>query len=149
MRRRQFLAAGGGVAVALAIAAPPARANPAEAQQAIRQLVGAARIERGRIRLDLPPLVENGNVVPIRVSVDSPMTAADHVKAIYLFAEKNPLPVVAVFRFGPRAGRASVEARIRLADSQSVTAICEMSDGSFWSDSVDAVVTLSACVETS
>ena len=148
MRRRQFLTLGGGLAVALAAGAPPTQATPAEVDEAIRELTGAARINHGRIKLDLPPLVENGNVVPIKVSVDSPMSATDRVRAIHLFAPKNPLPVVAVFRFGPRAGSASVEARIRLADSQSVTAICEMSDGSFWSDRVDAVVTLSACVDT-
>jgi len=81
------------------------------------------------------------------VSVDSPMTEADHVKAIHVFNEKNPQPNVLSIRLGPRAGKAAISSRIRLADSQTVTAIAEMSDGSFWSDEADVVVTLAACVE--
>jgi sulfur-oxidizing protein SoxY len=81
------------------------------------------------------------------VSVDSPMTEADHVKAIHVFNEKNPQPNVLSVRLGPRAGKAAISSRIRLADSQTVTAIAEMSDGSFWSDEADVVVTLAACVE--
>ncbi len=148
MHRRDFLIAGGALGTALGLAAAPARATPAQAQEAIRKVSGAAPIQVGRVTLDLPPLVENGNSVALAISVQSPMTAADHVKAIHVFAEKNPQPYVAVFRFGPRAGRASVSTRIRLADSQSVIALCEMSDGSFWSGSAESVVTLAACVET-
>ena len=85
--------------------------------------------------------------MPLTVSVDSPMTEADHVKAIHIFSEKNPLPNVVSFHLGPRAGRASVATRIRLADTQTVVAICELSDGSFWSGSADVVVTLAACLE--
>ena len=95
----------------------------------------------------MPPLVENGNSVPITVSVDSPMTATDHVRAIHIFNEKNPQPNVISVKLGPRAGRASFSTRIRLADSQTVTAIAELSDGSFWSDDIDVIVTLAACVE--
>jgi sulfur-oxidizing protein SoxY len=80
--------------------------------------------------------------------VDSPMTVADHVKAVHVFVEKNPQPYVASFHLGPRAGRASVSTRIRLADSQTVVVVCEMSDGSFWSGSADSVVTLAACTES-
>jgi sulfur-oxidizing protein SoxY len=116
-------------------------------EQAIRDFVGEARVRPGRVSLDLPPLVENGNAVPLNVTVESPMTPADHVKAIAVFNEKNPQPHVAVFRLGPRAGRASVSTRIRLADSQKVTAVAQLSDGSFWSDSADVIVTLAACVE--
>ena len=75
------------------------------------------------------------------------MTAADHVKAIHVLTEKNPLPDVVSVHLGPRAGRASVSTRVRLADTQTVLAIAQMSDGSFWSDSADVVVTLSACLE--
>jgi sulfur-oxidizing protein SoxY len=85
--------------------------------------------------------------VPLTVSAESPMTAADHVKALHVFNEKNPQPDVVSFRFGPRAGRASVSTRIRLADTQTVVAICEMSDGSFWQTSANVVVTLAACLE--
>src|SRR5207253_2152396 len=125
-----------------------ARATPAEVKDAIRQVAGAAAVRPGRVTLDLPPLVENGNSVPLTVSVDSPMTAEDHVKAIHVFVEKNPQPFVASFHLGPRSGRATVSTRIRLADSQTVAAICEMSDGSFWSGSADSVVTLAACTES-
>lgn len=143
--RRQFLAAAGGVGFALAVR--PAEATPASMKQAMRQVVGEAPVKRGKIKLDLPPLVENGNSVTMNVTVDSPMTAKDHVKAIHVFTEKNPQPYVATFHLGPRAGRALVSTRIRLADSQTVTAIAEMSDGSLWSQEVSVIVTLAACTE--
>ena len=95
----------------------------------------------------MPPLIENGNAVVITVSVDSPMTASDHVKAIHVFAPENPLPNMVSAYLGPRAGRARVIARVRVADSQTLVAIAQMSDGSFWSDSVATIVTLAACVE--
>jgi sulfur-oxidizing protein SoxY len=97
----------------------------------------------------VPPLVENGNVVPLTVMVDSPMSEADHVKTIAVFNEKNPQPNVAVFHLGPRCGRGNVATRLRLANSQKLTAIAEMSDGTFWSDSADVIVTLAACTEES
>ncbi len=105
-------------------------------------------MQKGRVKLDLPALVESGNSVSITVSVESPMSADDHVKAIHVFNERNPQPNVVGVRLGPRAGRTSLTTRIRLADSQTVTAIAELSDGSFWSDSVQVIVTLPACVET-
>jgi sulfur-oxidizing protein SoxY len=148
--RREFLRAAGaaaGIGLASVIAVEPARATPATMQEAIRRVVGSAHVTPGRVKLELPPLVENGNTVPVTVSVESPMSAADHVRAIHLFNEKNPQPDVASFRLGPRAGRASVSTRIRLADTQTVIAIGELSDGSFWSASADVVVTLAACLE--
>src|SRR5882724_4942277 len=133
--RREFLLTAGGVAAGLGLASVvavrPARATPATMQEAIRKVVGPARVNPGRVTLELPPLVENGNTVPLAVSVESPMTEADHVKAIHVFTEKNPQPDVVSFHLGRRAGRARVATRIRLADSQNVTAICELSDGSF------------------
>jgi sulfur-oxidizing protein SoxY len=147
MKRRDFLIVSG-VGAAFGLGATAARATPAEVKDAIRQVAGAAAVRPGRVTLDLPPLVENGNSVPLTVSVDSPMTAEDHVKAIHVFVEKNPQPFVASFHLGPRSGRATVSTRIRLADSQTVAAICEMSDGSFWSGSADSVVTLAACTES-
>lgn len=149
--RREFLRTAGGVAASLGlasiIAVEPARATPAAMQDAIRKVVGSSPVNRGRVKLELPPLSENGNTVPLAVSVESPMTEAEHVKAIHVFTEKNPQPDVASFRFGPRAGRASVSTRIRLADTQTVVAVAELSDGSFWSVSADVVVTLAACLE--
>ena len=76
------------------------------------------------------------------------MTVADHVKAIYVFTEKNPQPNVIGVHLGPRAGKAKISTRFRLADTQTVTAIAEMSDGSFWSASAEMIVTMAACVET-
>jgi sulfur-oxidizing protein SoxY len=149
MERREFLIAAGGVVAGLGslLAAEPARATGPAMQEAIRKVVGAARVNTGRVKLDLPPLSENGNTVPLAVSVESPMTAADHVRAIHVFTEKNPQPDVVSFHLGPRAGRASVATRIRLADTQTVVAISELSDGSFWSASAAVVVTLAACLE--
>ena len=149
--RREFLvAAGGAAAVALAglvISVRPAHATPETMKDAIRKVVGASKITPGRVKLELPPLSENGNTVPLTVSVESPMTPAEHVKAIHVFTELNPLPDVVTFRLGPRAGRARVATRIRLATTQTVTAITELSDGSFWSDTAAVVVTLAACLE--
>lgn len=148
--RRNFLVAAGGLAAGIALPATVAAqmpGAPAATQEAIRRVVGTARINKGKVTLDLPALVDNGNAVSLAVRVDSPMTESEYVKAIHLFTEKNPQPDVASFHLGPRAGRASVATRIRLADSQAVIAICEMSDGSFWSGSANTVVTLAACLE--
>jgi len=122
-------------------------ASPAAMEEAIRSLVGDAAVTRGRVKLELPPIVENGNTVPLTVTVDSPMSEADHVTAIHIFNEKNPQPYVATFALGPRAGKTVASTRIRLADSQQVTAIARLSDGSLWSDSADVIVTLAACAE--
>ena len=160
--RREFLLAAGGMAAGIAFAptaaaqatgigpgryAAPAPASVIATAEAIHKVVGTANINKGKVTLDIPALIENGNGVPLAVSVDSPMTEADYVKAIHVFTEKNPLPNVVSFHLGPRAGRARVATRVRLADSQTVVAICELSDGSFWSGSVAVVVTLAACLE--
>lgn len=152
--RRGVLRAAGALAVGAAGAgamamARPATATPAAMRAAIRAVVGGGRVNSGKVKLDIPPLVENGNTVACAVAVDSPMTPADHVRAIHVFNEKNPQPNVISVHLGPRAGRASVSTRIRLADTQTVVAIAELSDGSFWSDSVDVVITLGACLEDS
>jgi sulfur-oxidizing protein SoxY len=140
--RRAFLAIAGA-----AVIVRPARATPETMKSAIRQVVGAASVKPGKIKLDIPPLVENGNSVTMAVTVDSPMTAQDYVKAIHIFAEKNPQPNVISATLGPRAGKAELQTRIRLADTQTVVGICELSDGSFWSDKVDVIITLGACLE--
>jgi sulfur-oxidizing protein SoxY len=144
--RRQFLAMSGAAAAAV-VTSPPAGATPAAMATAMRELTGAAVVRAGRVKLDVPPLVENGNTVPLTVSVTSPMTAEDHVKSIHVFLEKNPQPNVGNFIVGPRAGRAQIATRIRLADSQKIVAIAKLSDGSFWSANADVVVTLAACTE--
>jgi sulfur-oxidizing protein SoxY len=141
--RRELIV--GAVAVALVPAA--ARATPATMAAAIREIVGEKEARTGRVKLDVPPLVENGNTVPLTVSVDSPMTASDHVKAIHVFNEKNPQPHVFSATLGPRNGRAMVATRIKLADAQKVVAIAETSGGEFWSASADVIVTIAACIE--
>ena len=143
--RRQILAAAGGLGVALIVR--PAQATPDDMKAAIRRVVGDAPVKPGKVKLNLPPLVENGNTVAMSVAVDSPMTAKDYVKAIHVFTEKNPQPNVISVKLGPRAGKAEIATRVRLADTQTVTAICEMSDGSFWSDHVEVIITLGACLE--
>jgi sulfur-oxidizing protein SoxY len=109
----------------------------------------AAAPQRGRVKLELPILADNGNSVPMKVTVESPMSEADHVKVIRLISERNPEREMAVFHFGPRSGAAEVTSRVRLAGSQTVTAIAEMSDGSQWMDTAHVQVTLSACVDES
>jgi sulfur-oxidizing protein SoxY len=148
--RRGFLGLAGSAALCGAIpivTVRPAEATPAMLASAIRNVVGEAEVHTGKVKLDIPPLVENGNTVPMTVSVASPMTENDYVKSIHVFNEKNPQPNIGNFHLGPQAGRAQVSTRIRLADSQKVTAIAQLSDGSFWSSSVDVVVTLAACTE--
>jgi sulfur-oxidizing protein SoxY len=148
--RRTFLHLAGGATLAGTIplvTLRPIEATPAMLASAIRNVVGEAPVHTGKVKLDIPPLVENGNTVPMTVSVESPMTADNHVKSIHVFNEKNPQPNIGNFHIGPSAGRAVISTRIRLADSQKVVAIAQLSDGSFWSGSVDVVVTLAACTE--
>src|ERR1019366_189522 len=97
--------------------------------------------------LDIPPLVENGSTVAVSVAVESPMTPTDYVKTIHVFTEKNPQPNVISIHLGPRAGRANVATRMRLVDTQKIVAIAELSNGSFWSDTADVIITLGACLE--
>ena len=148
--RRDALKAAGAFAVGAALPAVtvrPAAATPADMQAAIARVIGDAKLNVGRVKIEIPPLVENGNTVPCAVAVDSPMTPQDHVKAIHVFNEKNPQANVISARLGPRAGRASISTRIRLSDTQTVVAIAEMSDGSFWTDSISVVITVGACLE--
>ncbi|NQW50505.1 MAG: SoxY-related AACIE arm protein [Rhodospirillales bacterium] len=146
MDRRRFLA---GTAAVVVLPLAPAAATPDAMAEAIRKVVGSATLTEGRVKLEVPPLVENGSTVPLSVSVDSPMTVADHVKAIHVFNEKNPQPNVFSARLGPRNGKAIVGTRIKLGDSQRIIAIAETSDGRFWSGGADVIVTLAACLEES
>jgi sulfur-oxidizing protein SoxY len=145
IRRRDLLAASAALVVTLtlprAVLARPSLAD------AIRGFTDGAPINAGKVRLAIPPLVENGNAVGVKVSVDSPMTDVEHVRRIALFNAKNPQADVAVFRLGPRSGRAEVSTRVRLATSQTVAAVAELSDGSFWSSEAEIIVTLAACIE--
>lgn len=143
--RRDALA---GTAAGLLVLSLPARvlARPA-LEEAVRGFTGGAPVADGRVRLDIAPLVENGNAVPVTVSVESPMRRDDHVRRIGLFNEKNPEANVAIFHLTARLGRARVSTRIRLATSQQVIAVAEMSDGTYWARAGSVVVTLAACIE--
>jgi sulfur-oxidizing protein SoxY len=144
--RRLLLQAGAGVLAQLL--ARPANAQDAAAMAAaVNQFAGGQPVRPGRVKLEIAPLVDNGNVVPMRVMVDSPMNAADHVTEIAVFNEKNPQKDVGRFTLGPRAGKAEVSTRLRLATSQKLVALARMSDGSVWSDTVDVIVVLAACIE--
>ena len=123
-------------------------AKKEDATQAIEKITGSATIKDGRVNLVIPPLVENGNLVVLKVSVESPMTVDNYVKAIYVIAEGNPLPNIFTAYLTPRSGTANITTRVRLADSQTVWAIAQMSDGSFWRGSAETLVTLSACTES-
>ncbi|QWD67556.1 SoxY-related AACIE arm protein [Polynucleobacter sp. VK25] len=122
-------------------------AKKEDADEAIKKITGGAAIREGKVTLTIPPLVENGNLVVLKVSVDSPMTASDYVKTIHVVAEGNPLPNIFTVYLSPRSGTANITTRVRLADSQKVWAIAQMSNGSYWQGSADTLVTLSACTE--
>jgi sulfur-oxidizing protein SoxY len=143
VQRRAFLA--GTAAVTLVPLA--ASATPETLAAAIKEVTGDAPLREGKVKLDVPPLVENGNTVPLTVSVDSPMTTGDHVKAIHVFNEKNPQPHVFNAWLSPANGRAVVATRIKLADAQKVVAIAETSKGEFWTAHAEVIVTIAACIE--
>jgi sulfur-oxidizing protein SoxY len=122
-------------------------AKKEDADAAIQKITGGAAMREGKVTLVIPPLVENGNLVVLKVSVDSPMTANDYVKTIHVIAEGNPLPNTFTVYLSPRSGSANITTRVRLADSQKVWAIAQMNNGSFWQGSAETLVTLSACTE--
>jgi len=145
LSRRQLVAAGLGVG--LGVTWRPARALSDELAGALRGFTGGAPTKEGRVNFDIAPLVENGNTVPITVTVQSPMSAADHVQAIAVFNEKNPQRDVVACKLTPASGKAVVSTRIRLATTQQLVAVAKMSDGSCWTHTVDVIVTLAACIE--
>jgi sulfur-oxidizing protein SoxY len=145
--RRAVLAGASGAAVCATLMVRPAGATPETMKAAINRIAGERPVRKGKVTLDIPPLVENGNTIALSVSVDSPMIGADYVKAIHVFNEKNPQPDVISVHLGPRAGKAAFSTRIRLADSQNVVAIAELSDGSLWSGEAEVIVTIAACLE--
>jgi sulfur-oxidizing protein SoxY len=147
MRRRAALRTGAGLAALLLVRPAAAAPVSAELSAAMRTYTGGRPVTEGRVKLDIAELIDNGNAVPVAVSVESPMTAANHVTAIAIFNEKNPQRDVIRFQLGARAGKAQVATRIRLATSQKLVALATMNDGSVWSHTVDVVVTLAACIE--
>jgi sulfur-oxidizing protein SoxY len=143
--RRQCLAAG--LVLGVSVLSRPAHADD-ELDASVRAFTGGAPVREGKVRFEVAELVENGNTVPIAVSVASPMTPEAHVKTIAVFNERNPQRDVAVFHLGPRAGRAMVATRIRLATSQRLVAVARLSDDTWWSHTVEVIVTIAACVES-
>lgn len=148
MQRRHCVVAGlGSVAGFSRVRAAAAAMQAPDLRAAIAAFTAGASVREGRVEIDVAALVENGNAVPITVSVASPMSAVDHVVTIALFNERNPQRDIARFTLGPHAGRARVSTRIRLATSQQLVGVARLSDGSYWSHAVDVVVTLAACIE--
>lgn len=143
--RRELLARGAAL-VTLVLLPAGASATPEDADAAAIALFGNRPVNPGRVTLKTPPISENGFSVPLTVEVDSPMTAEDHVVRIAIFAEENPLADVARFELGPRAGKARVQTRIRMSQSQKIRAVAELSDGSLWGGESFSIVTLAACV---
>jgi sulfur-oxidizing protein SoxY len=143
MKRRQLLASAAGAL--LVLQRHPAQATPEALAAAIRSFTGGTPLREGKVRIEVATLVDNGNTVPVSVSV--PGMPPAEVAAIALFNERNPQSDVARFHFGPRAGQRSVSTRIRLATSQQLVAVAQLADGSCWSHQVEVVVTLAACIE--
>jgi sulfur-oxidizing protein SoxY len=136
----------GALAVLVGVLAPKmALAKAADVEAELKKLFGDKTPADGRVKLDLPAIAENGLVVPITVDVESPMTDADHVKAVHVWADGNPLPGVASFYFTPAAGRASASTRIRLAQTQNIVAVAEMSDGKLFAARQEVKVTIGGC----
>jgi sulfur-oxidizing protein SoxY len=145
--RRAMLKGAVGILV-LPLSAGTVLATPESMAEAMEEALGrGAPIKVGRVKIELPELAENGNSVPLKLTVDSPMTAVDHVKTLYVFSEKNPVSNVVRFHLGPRSGVARVQTSIRLAATQRITAVARMSDGSLWSGAADVVVTQTACLD--
>jgi sulfur-oxidizing protein SoxY len=147
-RRRFFSFLAGVAALPLLPAARAASGQPADPfADLVRKITGGAAVKPGRVTVDTPRLADNGHSVPLSVSVESPMTVADHVRSITLLSRRNPRPLMATFHLDPAAGRAHVATRVRLNGSQRVLAIAQLSDGSYWSGEAEVEVTESACLD--
>ena len=149
MNRRTLLgaSAAGTLLIAMRSLAANIVVSPILSELARAYAGPGAALREERVKFDITPLVENGNSVPVEVTVDGPMTTAQHVTGIAIFNEKNPQNDVAVFELTPLCGRARVATRIRLATSQQLIAVAKMNDGSCWTHTVEVIVTTASCVE--
>jgi sulfur-oxidizing protein SoxY len=147
--RRRFVALLAGLAAVPLLPFRAARAQADPFAALLKQVTGGATVRPGRVRVDTPRLADNGHSVPLTVSVESPMTAADHVRSITLLSERNPRPLMATFYLSPKAGRAEVATRVRLNGTQRVLAVAQISDGTYWSGTAEVEVTESACLDMS
>lgn len=145
LSRRSTLAAGASAILAAMLAPKMAFATESEVTAEIKKLYGEKPVGQGKIKLDVPEIAENGLVVPVTVDVESPMTEADYVKAVHVFADGNPLPFIVSYLFTPDCGKASASARMRLAQTQNIIAIAEMSNGSLFSTKAQVKVTIGGC----
>ena len=148
-RRQTLSLAGAAVALPVLGLGGAALAAPEDMAKEIAKLTGSKGVKPGRVQVQMPDLTENGNATSLTVSVQSPMTPGDHVKAVHIFSEKNPVAYIARLGIGPHAGRAKVSTSIRVADSQTFTIVAEMSDGTFWSGTAQTEVTTPACIDDS
>ena len=146
-RRKVLALAGTGIIAVAGIGILPGAANAdaAAVAKAIKEMIGDKKTKTGRIKMELPQIAENGNTVPMGFEVESPMTESDYVKAVHIFAEKNPQPNVATYRFTPESGKAKVSTRMRLRKTQNVVAVAEMSDGSVYMVKTPVKVTIGGC----
>jgi len=142
--RRNFIKAGGAGALVLTLAPRSAQATPESVKAAIGKITGATPKE-GRVKIILAEIAENGGTVPLKVSVDSPMTPEDHVQAVHVFTDGNPFPEVASYYMGPHNGKAYLSIRLRLLQTQNVIAVAEMSNGEAYIGSKNIKVTIGGC----
>jgi sulfur-oxidizing protein SoxY len=143
--RREALALGGIAALAAFLAPRMAVADEASVAAAIKKLYGDKTFASGKLKLDVPEIAENGLVVPVNVEVESPMTEADYVKSVHVFADGNPFPDVVSYRFTPACGKAAASTRMRLAQTQNIICIAEMSDGKLYMAKNNVKVTIGGC----
>lgn len=151
VRRRVLKGIAGGLVLPAAPGwaqqAPAGRPPLTELLPVLKEITAGAPVHEGKVTLKIPHLAENGHLVPLTVSVDSPMTPDNHVRTLYLLSEKNPRPIIAKIGMGPGTGRAALSTRIRLAGAQYVVAVAQLSDGSFWAAAADVIVTETACLD--
>jgi sulfur-oxidizing protein SoxY len=143
--RREFLKTGSMAMLAAVLAPHMVMAEEADVKAAIEKLYAGKPLAAGKIKLDLPQIAENGLVVPVGIDVESPMTENDYVKAVHIFADGNPLPGIISYKFTPDCGRASASARMRLAKTQNIVAVAEMSNGSLFTAKQEVKVTIGGC----
>ncbi len=129
----------------LAQDAPKTASMLKEFDEAFKQIVGEGKPVTGKLKLEIPEIAENGNTVPYLLAVDSPMTDGEHIKAMHVLSTTNPQPGVASFTLTPLMGKASIASRMRLARTQDVVALAEMSDGQFLVARRTVKVTIGGC----
>lgn len=145
LTRRDTLVLGAAAAAAVGLNPSLALAEANGAQAVIDKFTGGKAAADGKVTLAMPEIAENGNTVPLSISVDSPMTADNYVKRVIVISEGNPRPEVATFNFSPRSGVAEASSRMRLAKTQNVIAVAELSDGSFHMTKRQVKVTIGGC----